>query len=159
MIRNWKVHAIAVTAITVVIYILFLIINPKPAGNDPATFSGTDYVRINSASWGLDCNRYLDNAVQEATKKRASLPPEKRSSVVIPKAILRNNALSRISELCNGKEICQFRVSRQTIPIETMKDCDNKLELSYRCYEIDRLRQLTVNQGEEVTLDCRPKTP
>jgi len=159
MLRNWKVHALAIVAITVVIYILFLIINPKPAVNESTTFSGTNYVQMNSASLGLECNRSLDRAINEAMEKRASLPPEKRSSVVIPNEILRNNALGRISELCNGKELCQFRADRQTIAIETFNECDNKLELSYRCYEVDRLRQLTVDQGEEVTLDCRPQTP
>lgn len=159
MIRNWRVHALAITAITAVIYILFLLINPKSSKNDSVTFSGTHYVQINSASLGLDCNRSLDRAVKEATEKRASLPRQERDNIDIPEAIRRNNALGAISELCNGKELCQFRVNRLTIPVRTMKDCNNKLELSYRCYEIDRLHTLTVDQGDEVTLDCRVKTP
>lgn len=159
MIRNWRVHALAITAITAVIYILFLLINPKSSENEPATISSSHFVQINSASLGLDCNRSLDRAVKEATEKRASLPRQERDNIDIPEAIRRNNALSAISELCNGKELCQFRVNRQTIPAKTMKDCDNKLELSYRCFEIDRLHTLTVGQGDEVTLDCRVKTP
>jgi hypothetical protein len=159
MIHNWRIHAVAISIITAVIYLLFLIINPNSGENETATFSGTHYVQINSASLGYDCNRYLNRAIKEASEQREKLPKHERKSIVIPKAIPRNNALPVISELCNGREICQFRVNRQTIPVITLKDCENKLELSYRCFEIDRLHTLTINQGDDATLDCRVKTP
>jgi hypothetical protein len=159
MIRNWKIHALAIAAITIVIYLLYSATRPEPVGTAPSAPASGRSIQIVSASWGLECNRYLNSAIERANEQRAKLPSEERNSVPMPKEITVNNALERVQSLCDGKETCTFRADDDTIGIETYRGCGGDLDVSYRCFKIDRLHKLSVNRNENVTLDCRAKKP
>jgi hypothetical protein len=159
MIRNWKIHALAIAAITIVIYLLYSAIRPEPVGTAPSAPASGRSIQIVSASWGLECNRNLSSAIERANEQRAELPPEERNSVPMPQEMTVNNALERVQSLCEGREVCSFRADEEIVGVTTHKGCGGGLDLSYRCFTIDRLHKLAVSNGENVDIDCRPQTP
>lgn len=159
MIRNWKIHALAIAAITIVIYLLYSAIRPEPVSTAPSAPGSGRSIQIVSASWGLECNRNLSSAIERVNEQRAKLPPEERNTVPMPKEMMVNNALDRIRSLCDGKETCTFRADDDTIGIVTYRGCGGGLDVSYRCFKIDRLQKHSVRRDENVTLDCRAKKP
>lgn len=149
----------AIGSITAVVLVMYLLIGPKSADEQKTVFAGTNYVQINSATWGLNCNQHIDYAIKEAQAERAAAPLEKRKDIQIPEPVARNNVLSHMSELCNGKEVCSFLVESDIIGIDPVYSCYKELQLTYRCYDVDKLRSITFKQGDMLKLDCTPTTP
>jgi hypothetical protein len=143
----------AISIITAVVFAMYLMLTPNKSPEKVA-FAGTNYVQISSATWGLNCNPHVKHAILEAEAARAAMPRAERDKVEMPKIVTRNNALSHMSTLCNGKEICSFLVEADIIGFDPIYSCFKELELNYRCYEIDRLRHATLRQGEFAKLDC-----
>ena len=159
MIKNWKIHALAIAAITIVIYLLYATLRPEPVETAASTSGSVNNIQIISASWGLECNRYLESAINRANQQRAKLDPDQQKTFPIPKEMIKNNALPSLKKLCGGREVCSFRADEETVGVTTYKGCGGGLELSYRCFTIDRLHKLAVRNGETVDIDCRPQTP
>ncbi len=160
MVKNAKFHATAISIIILVIIVLYLLIGPKQASQSAdAPLQPTDhYVRIASASWGLNCGPYVADAI----RARASMPLTKDASgnVVTQPPITQptpNNVLDAVKAMCDGKRACQIPVNSGALGLEPLQVCYKKFEVGYRCYEMDRLTTKEVDQGQTVTLDCRPQ--
>ena len=158
---NYKFHAIAIAIISAVIIVIFMLFGPKdpaPAARGPLT-SADSYVRIASATWGKNCNHAIDAAM--AVQAKEGLEREKDGTAILRptlKKITPDNVLARVKEICEGKPLCQTFVDSQTLGTEPYVDCFKQLELSYRCFEVDRLRNITAGQGKPLTIDCTNPT-
>lgn len=149
-----RVHVIAIGAITAVVFIMFLIVGPKNTTPQQTQFAGNNYVQISSATWGLNCNTNVKHEIKQAQIKRSQMLYSERNKVEIPKIITRNNAITHLSDLCNGKETCNFLAESDVIGLDPIYSCFKELELSYRCFDIDRLRHLKIKQGNMVRIEC-----
>lgn len=149
-----RIHIMAIAAITAMVTLMYVLFGPTTPKTQETVFAGNNYVQISSATWGMNCNPNINHAIERARIERAQLPPEKRDSIPIPKHITRNNALTYISTLCNGKAICAFLTEADVIKFDPIYSCFKDLEISYRCYDIDRLRHAKFRQGEMTRLDC-----
>lgn len=148
MPRNMKFHAIAVSIICVVITILYLIIGPTSSKPDDGMATGDRYIQIVSASWGLNCNSYITEAMR-LQQTRALSGNETPLTLVSP-----NNALPVLSEQCNGRLQCDIVATAEGVGSEPLRTCFKQLALSYRCFTLDRAWSLTLSQGERITLNC-----
>lgn len=154
MKHNYKFHAIAIASISLIITVLYLIIDPKPAttGGDPE-IHGDQAIEIYSATWGESCNSDIETALNDpvllATINRAAAEA-KRGPL---KLVTRNNALATIGDLCNGKLACSFIPNTQLLG-DPYSNCFKTLDVSYRCFSYDRLWTLSLDQGKPVTIDC-----
>lgn len=149
-----RIHVMAIGTITAVTFVLFLIVGPKSGSEQKAQFAGSNYVQVSSATWGQNCNENIDHEIEQAQIERAKLPLAERNKVEIPKHITHNNALTHLSGLCNGKETCSFLAESDVIGLEPIYSCYKELEINYRCFDIDRLRQVKVRQGDMVRIEC-----
>lgn len=152
-----RIHMISIGIITAVVTVMYLLFAPKQVAQK-VEFSGSNYVQVNSATWGLNCNTHIDHEIKQAQIARAKLPVTERDTIEIPKIVTRNNALSHLSTLCNGKEICSFLTEADVIGLDPVYSCFKELEISYRCFDIDRLRQAKFRQGEFAKIDCSKAT-
>jgi len=152
-----RIHVIAIGSITALVFLLYLLVVPKEAP-EKAEFSGNNYVQISSATWGLNCNDHVRHAIKEAQAEIAAAPREKRDEIQIPKLVTRNNALTHLSKLCNGKEVCNFLAESDIIGLDPIYSCFKNLEVSFRCFDVDRLRNMTFRQGDVAKLDCSQAT-
>lgn len=156
MPKRLKFHAIAIAIISLVVMVVYTLFAPKvedQAASNIAT-SG-NYVRIVSATWGKNC----DIAIDEQLKRRASEPASKDADGrLIPQPMLyksfTDNALPALQEGCDHKIKCDFPVTDDTVGIKPSVDCHGQLEVSYRCFDVDRLRSKTVDNGNGLAIDC-----
>lgn len=149
-----RIHLMAIGAITTMVTLMYVLFGPTTQKSQEAVFAGSDYVQISSATWGMNCNPHVKHEIERARIERTKLPFSKRDTIPIPKHITRNNALTYISTLCNGKAICTFLTEADIIKFDPIHSCFKELEISYRCYDIDRLRHAKFRQGEVTRLDC-----
>lgn len=157
-----KFHAIALTAICAVITGLYFLLAPPPPPAAPVDTGprGDRYIQIYSATWGRECNDYI----QQELTRRTSAPPvknEKGEVVTLPplQLVTTDNVLPVVSKQCDGKMTCDIRADSQLLGIEPQESCFKKLEVSYRCFAIDPLRSITIEQRNTKTIDCNPNEP
>ena len=155
---NWKFHAIAVTAIMIVIVGIFVAtgkINVPAGGKPPAVNPNVPdsdrFIQIAKANWGFNCNRFIEqyNQAVEAQKK---IDPYNTQKLVDP--VRQNNVLLEISNQCNGKVTCQIAADPKALG-DPYRNCRKFLEVEYRCFSFDRPWPVTAEQGTTLTIDCR----
>ncbi|MFZ4541782.1 MAG: hypothetical protein ACOYNL_08260 [Rickettsiales bacterium] len=157
MSKKIKFHAIAIAAICTVVILAFLIIGPKqsaPTGETNKNKNG-NYVHIVNASWGLNCNQ----AIEEAIRTRANIGLSKDAEgKIIPQEPIKlaplDNVLTAAKQACEGSDSCNLIASSDSLGTEPLSSCYKKLVVNYRCFEVDRLRSITVDQGERLSIDC-----
>lgn len=150
MQHNLKFHAIAIGSICLIVIVLFLIMRPNtdaPAEVSPYA-TGDRYVRVESATWGLNCNQEINRLRQSSQKTDADDQPYHTATL--------NNVALQVGELCNGRLVCDFNADATTLQEDPLTSCYKQLEISYRCFSIDRLWRLTFNQGDNAHIDCNP---
>jgi hypothetical protein len=158
---NYKFHAIAIAIISAVIVVLFMLFGPKtpePAAPRPLT-SADSYVRIVGATWGLNCNSFIESAM--AVQAKEGLPRDDKGNV-LPSPLLKkvesNNVLERVKSLCDNKVVCTSRIDSAILDSDPANDCYKQLDVSYRCFDTDRMRTTKVGQGETLTINCSNPT-
>ncbi|MFM9889775.1 MAG: hypothetical protein ACKVOE_03890 [Rickettsiales bacterium] len=153
MPRNYRFHAIAIAIISVVIIGVYFITKPKPvAAVADQPLLGDRYIQVYGATWGEECNPYIDaNAANTPMKK-----DDKGMLIAptLPQRVELDNVLPVISDACNGKLTCTMPINSKSMGVEPMESCFKQLKVSYRCYAYDRLWNVTVRQGEKLTIDC-----
>lgn len=153
MPRHYRIHAIAITIICLVIIGVYFLTRPKPI---PAIVSqpqlGDRYIQIFSATWGEECNPYIEhNAANMSMKKDENgmlIVPERPTPVEV------NNVLPALSKACNRKLSCNLFVNSNNLNAEPMESCFKQLKVSYRCFAFDRLWSVTAQQGGTLHIDC-----
>lgn len=117
------------------------------AAEDPA--DDGHYIRIHSASWGLNCPVRTDGT----TSNDSMLAPD--TPVM---QLKRDNVLSLISKKCNGKNECEVFNTPSTFNADDDKNpdrnCDKQLEVEYRCFTFDRLWKKVIEHRKTGKITC-----
>jgi len=147
MHRNIKLHAFAICCISAIVLMMYMVMRPSTASQQAASpyATGERYVRIDTASWGLNCNQ----EITRLNANRKSDSPEKPYALAAS-----NNVTLQLGELCNGRLVCNFNADATTLDSDPLKSCFKQLLVSYRCFSIDRLWHLKLSQGDAVEIDC-----
>lgn len=151
MQNNLKFHAIAIGSICLIVIVLFFIMQPEtraPVETSPYA-TGDRYVRIDSASWGMNCNQEISRRMRQPRDAEATDKPLQLVST--------NNVLLQMGELCNGRMVCQLSANSDILQEEPLSSCFKQLEVTYRCFSIDKLWRVQANQGDELIIDCKPE--
>ena len=161
MVKNIKFHAIAISIISVVIIVLYMAIGPKPTAQPDANAAlnpAGHYVRIAGATWGQNCDPFIDEAlrtqqatpiVTDASGKPVPLKPLAHVSV--------NNVLPTVKRICDGKMGCEVLANSDILGTEPLEACYKRLVIQYRCFDLDRVTSKEVDQGQLVKIDCTPQ--
>jgi hypothetical protein len=153
MAKNIRFHAIAITIISTVIVVLFLLIGPKP--QEQATQPTDRFVRISNATWGLSCNTQID-AIQQQRESTA-LKKDADGKVIAQeplKKVAVDNALAVVKTACEGKQACEVPATDEVLGISLPDGCYRQLNVNYRCAELDRIVSVTIDQGRSLHIDC-----
>lgn len=148
-----RFHAIAIGSICLVVTAIYFILQPaNVAPQDNQQLLGDRYIQIYSATWGEDCNRYIDSEIANTPMRKDKngmlLPGSKRQRV------MPNNVLDKLSDACNGKLTCTIGANSSILGVEPMETCYKQLKVAYRCYTFDRLWSQTIAQGNMLSIDC-----
>jgi hypothetical protein len=147
--KDMKFHIAAVSILSAIIIVMFFAMGkPAPQGA-PAEVIGDRYIQIDSASWGRECNKYVNEAISKWYKA------DQKTRGPKPQAGANNNALTNVSAECNGKLSCDLQVNSETLGAETVATCLKSLRVGYRCFDYDRLTLITARQGELLKINCR----
>lgn len=159
MRRNqYRTHAIAIGSISVVITVLFFVMQPPKIAPQPdsSQVMGDRYITIYSATWGENCNQFIEQAAANPqplkTTAQGEIIPQQ-----LPNRIVPDNVLQAVSNACNGKLTCRVTVNSATLGVEPLGTCFKELKLSYRCYTLDRLWPITLRQNDVLNIDCNEK--
>jgi hypothetical protein len=155
---NLKLHVIAVTFFVLLGMVVLVTTGKIGFGEPPAAPAGAaaekepeGFVQVDSASWGLNCERFA-----------ASLPPFKptKEDPTPPIAIRRDNVIRVISSLCNGKAGCEIPITPEVLGKDPIPSCTKELRVEYRCHELDLVRRETfyATARKPAILDCREKS-
>lgn len=152
MKKQHLIHVRAIAIISLVVIVLYLLI-PAPS-SQPTQVVGNRFVQISSATWGLNCNFFIQQAMRQPQAKpvadaSGNIPPAPAPLALVK----RNNVLLPISELCNGQNQCSFVADIAGLG-DPLASCYKELEIGYRCFELDALTRKTFKQGENVVIDC-----
>jgi hypothetical protein len=154
MVKNLKFHVIAISAICVLVVLLSQWVAPAPQNGTQAA-SGNRYVRVVSASWGLNCNPFIAEAKQ--LRESSPLQKDENGNIITQppiKEVARDNVLTKAKSLCEGKPACQLMATSEVLGFDPMESCFKKLNFNYRCFEMDRLQAAETSQGEMLRIDC-----
>jgi hypothetical protein len=151
---NYKTHALAISVISAVIVVIYIIVSPKTA--PPIELKPTNrYVRIMSATWGENCNLFIEEA--NAKKASQGLAKDEHGNAIPTtqlKKVMPDNALEAVKGFCEGRIYCESAIKSATLGIEPAATCFKKLDVTYRCFDVDRLHTLSIDQNESLTIDC-----
>lgn len=149
--KHLKFHAAALGAICILIVLLYLLFGPEKAG-PVEEIVGDRFIQIDNATWGKNCDPYVETALKNWTLPAQSDPAKPAKK---PVAAVHNNALTTISALCNGKLSCRVLADTATFKIDPLETCFKRLTVGYRCFTFDRLWNVEVSQGANLDLNCR----
>lgn len=156
MLRRIRLHIIALLTISIVIMMLYgMMFQLKPA--EPDNPINRFKVFMLSATWGENCNTNIRAAIASGQRKDPEL--DQNGNPLPPKPyelVKKDNVLDLVSAVCNGQLICTFKANRKLITLDPFPGCYKKFDLTYRCFNTDRLRFVHSNEGAEVKLDCTP---
>lgn len=146
-----KNHILLVVMVGLIIMLLWQFV-PKqeaPVVDDPVESIDTGhYIRIHSASWGLNCIAPSTSSADDALLAKDDKVLKLR----------RDNVLGLVSKKCNGKETCEVMNSPATFDASDEKNpnknCEKILEIEYRCFTFDRLWKKTSGHREAVKIEC-----
>jgi hypothetical protein len=148
-----KNHILIIIGITLILFGLYALMDIRRTSSSETKAGADDhFVRITRASWGLACNStsYGADASQTSSESFA------QGNHVDNNLIKENNLLQKVSELCNGKPSCQFRVSPEILGTDPAPNCINKvMEVEYRCFSYDRPWIIKVSNNKVLTINCQ----
>ena len=159
MLKNLKFHIIAISIICVLVVLLAQIFGPSHNAVTQAAPIGDRYVRVVSATWGLNCNPFIEEA--KRLRETSALPKDAQGNVIAQppmKEMELDNILGNVKTMCDGKLTCQVMATSEVVGLDPMESCFKKLSLNYRCFELDRLHTTETNQGEMLKIDCATPT-
>lgn len=154
--QKLRLHIIAILTITIVITMLYrMLIQPAPP---PPGSIKVDTISVVSATYGENCNNMIRRAIQRGVKPEVQLDRYRNELPLKPYEIVkRNNVIDIVKQRCNGQAYCEFRVDKGIFLYSPIMGCFSDFDLSYRCYDLDRLRIINIREGQIAKLDCRPK--
>ena len=155
---RWKIHAIVIGSITLLLLILYWVSQVTVEPKTIVKNLGDQYIRIDQAHWGLNCNRNYEEYMRAKRLGKLQLEEgEDAEPLEEPKPVSANNILPQLSKLCDVQATCEFDANIVTFG-NPYKNCLKELKVTYRCTSYDRLHQLSVYEGEHVKIDCQNST-
>jgi hypothetical protein len=154
MNKRLKFHAIAITVICGLITLLYVIAGPSKQ-SEPTLAQGNYKITIISATWGYNCNPFIKETME--ARKQSALTKDAEGKVIQDaplKLVERDNVLKQVAASCNEKPYCEVAANTELFGFDPHEGCFKELEVSYRCYDIDRLRTLKAEQAALIKLDC-----
>ena len=154
-----RFHLTAIAAIFLTIYVVQML-NKQPVQQpvEQAPVISARFIMVYEASWGLNCNQFIEQTLQArkavASKYASDETPEYTDGQ--PDELIMqepNNALLKVSELCNTKEQCEFKATSVLLG-EPFRNCNKELKIAYRCFEFDRLHYFETYEGQNVSIQC-----
>ncbi len=151
---KWKIHIVVIAIITMLILVMYALFKPERevitiAGGDNPNFQ----LRIESASWGLNCNA-LYNAYKARERSAAAQQQNPSARPVSPAVIIQpDNVLYKVGEKCDGHSKCTVTSSSDEFP-DVFTACSKDLVISWRCYSYDKLRSAKASSGDKIIIDC-----
>ncbi len=107
--------------------------------------SNSHFIQISEATFGANCDG-------ERTFRTIG-----DDGAVMPSRIINikpNNMLKTVSKMCNNKSSCEFETSAKSIGHVDSGKCDKKLFVSYRCFQIDKLRKINARSQDNIEINC-----
>lgn len=153
MNKRLRTHLYAIGAICFVITILYLLAGPKAPTPEEQAAKSPYKISIVSASWGLNCNSAIREAIELHKSVNAPVLTEGETPPVL-KPVERDNALEGVRARCENNPRCEILATSEVMGSDPYAGCFKKLDITYRCYDIDRLRTLQGDQGDILRLDC-----
>lgn len=151
---RWKFHASVIGVISVALlggYLLFKPSTQQAAALPDAAHPSTQ-LRIQSASWGLNCNSLYDLYRQRAASSTPD--PAQEVNTAPPVRISVNNVLEKVKGLCDAQEQCTLEATSSAMG-EIFSDCSKELEVTWRCFNYDKLHTKKVSNGDTIEIDCK----
>ncbi len=155
MLKSLKFHIIAISIICVLVVGLSQIMGTSHTATPQTPQIGDRYVRVVSATWWLNCNPFIEEA--KRARETTALPKDEKGNIIPQeplKAMVLDNVLTAAKTICDGKLSCDVMATSEVLGLDPMESCFKKLNLNYRCFEMDRLRITETSQGERLTIDC-----
>lgn len=151
---KWKVHAIVIAIITVLVLALYAVFKPSP---QHTVVMADDYnpnfqLTIVTASWGLNCNAlysmYKKHEEEDAKRDQENVRPKAPAVIIQP-----DNVLDHTRGKCDKRSKCSLRASADEFG-DIFTSCAKDLTVSWRCFSFDKLRTATVSSGDTIDIDC-----
>lgn len=144
---NLKLHILATIAFLALILgamILFTATSEPDTGPTPITEDR--FIQIKSATWGENCNPFLENKRADMIRKHSKDP--------LPELIRKDNALRPVSSLCNGKESCQITLTEKALQFDPAPNCAKDIEIEFRCFVTDMAHKTRADYSYTLNIDC-----
>ena len=137
---NLKIHFVGLA----VIILLLVAIAYKTSQTDTVPQTASPYViEIANATYGANCNT-----------PGTSTGPDDPYAETASRKVTKNNVLSIVGRICNGKNVCSFPLNETTFPEDPASNCPKKLEVDYRCFAYDRPWSVSAQEGGTINVDC-----
>ena len=108
------------------------------------------------ATWGLNCNRYIEERLKKSAFGSSALSSNTASDIQESPAlamIKQNNVLTILQTLCDKKKQCQG-TAKNDILGNPYADCSKELYVAWRCFSYDTLHTKTINENNDFTMSC-----
>lgn len=144
---NLKLHIIVSVIFLLLIFgaLSYFSASNQPAATPPSITSDR-FIQVSRATWGENCNPYIESARQQVRMGKAQGPA--------PEMVRRDNALRAVSTLCNNLEQCQFSLSLEGLGFDPVAECNKEFSMEYRCFLSDRNHKIVGEDGDTVLVDC-----
>ena len=135
---SFKIHLLIITIIVTVLYLVWVFVASQSSEPVIIQQSPTSQYNISiaHASWGMNCRTSFSYAGGIDAMGQVD------NDVDLSK-IKEDNVRSAVSNLCNGKAVCDIPLDTATLGDDPLPICGSKiLQIEYRCFSIDCDKQL-----------------
>lgn len=150
-----KVHIAIVIGIACMMYLIYSLVARFQAYDtagetqESSIIDETIYIQFEKATFGYNCNgRVMDVSVAQKLGVADPKGGYKRFTVE------ENNALDAVKKSCGKTKFCKIEVDEGGLGFDPAPRCDKNLQVSYRCFNFDILRQADAPYAGELVIDC-----
>lgn len=144
---NLKLHILATIAFLALIFgALMLFSVTKESDTSPTPITEDRFIQIKTATWGENCNPFLENKRSDMMQKHSKDP--------LPELVRKDNALRHASTLCNGKESCQITLTEKAMQFDPAPNCAKDIEIEFRCFLTDIAHKTRADYSYTLNIDC-----
>lgn len=157
---QWKLHIFVIAIMTTVLSLGYFLLRPDPKHIVVTQVIDPIHITMVEASWGLNCNRYIEQQLKKSAFGSSALAGDAASDSKESPAlamIKQNNVLTILQTLCDKKTQCQL-TARNDILGNPYTDCSKELTVAWRCFSYDKLHEKTINENNSFTLSCASDT-
>lgn len=157
--KHLKIHIIAVSIISAIIIALFLLLggrNKPVIIGGPTEIIGSRFITIDSATWGRNCDEFIDQALATWTPPAEPTDSDtvNKDAAIKPHRAALNNALPALRKACDHTITCRLPVTSESFGDNPLPSCFKRLTVGYRCFSYDRLQTLDFGEGETLSINC-----